>query len=88
MDGWMDGRMDREKGWEKQMVPDREALQGDLDFILGEVRASCPCFQHWRAARLIFHSESCDSTFNADRVIRESPGACCNHVNTKVAARP
>lgn len=38
MDGWMDGRMDREKGWEKQMVPDREALQGDLDFILGEGR--------------------------------------------------
>lgn len=27
--------MDGAKGWEKQMVPDRDALQGDLDFILG-----------------------------------------------------
>lgn len=72
--GWMDGGVDGEKGWAKQMVPDREALQGDLDFILGEARASCQCFHNWRAARLRFHSESHDSTLNADRVVRETLG--------------
>lgn len=70
----MDGRVDGEKGWAKQMVPDREALQGDLDFIPGKVRASCQCFHNWRAARLRFHSESSDSTLNADWVVRESLG--------------
>lgn len=58
LDGQMDGRMNGGKGWEKQMVPDREALQGDLDFILGEVKASCHCFHSCRASRLRFHSES------------------------------
>lgn len=58
LDGRMGGGMSRGKGWEEQMVPDREALQRALDFILGEVRASCQCFHHCRASRLRFHSES------------------------------
>lgn len=71
--GWLDGRIDGAKGWEKQMVPDREALQGDLDFILGEVRASCQCFYNWKASRLVFCSERCDSTLNADWVVTKPP---------------
>lgn len=63
-----------EKSWERQMAPDREALQGNLDFILREVRASCQCFHKWRAARSTLHSVSLDSTLNAYWVVREPLG--------------
>lgn len=63
-----------EKHWERQMASDREALQGHLDFILREVRASCQCFPNWRAARSALPSESLDSTLNTDWVVREPLG--------------
>lgn len=56
------------------MVPDKEALQGNLDFILREGRASCQCFHNWRAANSMSHSESLDSPLNAYWVVREPLG--------------